>query len=114
MAERRCQMEQFIHFISELYDRHTAEIFLAVLCLIIILMMINLIVASRCRRQIKYLGEKSRDVMRLALSQKATEREKKRGYTDRENRKNDSKERGHAVSKAEEELFGSVMREMFP
>lgn len=107
-------MEYLIHLVKQLYGQHTTAVFLAILCAIALLMIMNLLAVRRCRRQIKYLGDKSRDVMKLALSQKASGRENEREYEVRENRKNDHQTRGHAVSKADEELFGSVMREMFP
>ena len=107
-------MEYLIHLVKQLYGQHTTAVFLSVLCVIVVLMIMNLLAVHRCRRQIKYLGDKSRDVMRLALSQKASGRENERKYDERESRKNDWRTKGHAVSKADEELFGSVMREMFP
>ncbi len=114
MAGRRYQMEYLIHLVKQLYGQHTAVLFLAVLCVLVVLMIMNLLAVRRCRRQIKYLGDKSRDVMKLALSQKISGRENEQKYEDNESRKNDRRTRGHAVSKADEELFGSVMREMFP
>ena len=107
-------MEYLIHLVKQLYEQHLTTVFLTVLCAIVVLMIMNLLAMRRCRRQIKYLGDKSRDVMKLALSQKASGRENEREYEGREKRKNNRQTKGHAVSKADEELFGSVMREMFP
>ena len=107
-------MEYLIHLVKQLYGQHITAVFLAVLCVIVVLMIMNLLAVRRCRRQIKYLGDKSRDVMKLALSQKASGRGNEQKYEEHESGKNDRRTRGHAVSKADEELFGSVMREMFP
>lgn len=107
-------MEYLIHLVKQLYEQHLTVVFLAVLCGIVVLMIMNLLAVRRCRRQIKYLGDKSRDVMKLALSQKAAGREHAREYGEAETQKKERRREGHAASKAEEELFGSVMREMFP
>ena len=107
-------MEYLVHLVKQLYEQHLTAVFLAVLCGIVVLMIMNLMAVCRCRRQIKYLGEKSRDVMKLALSQKASTRERARKSEEQESRKRECRTDGHAVSKADEELFGSVMREMFP
>ena len=107
-------MEYLIHLVKQLYGQHITAVFLAVLCAIVVLMIMNLLAVRRCRRQIKYLGDKSRDVIKLALSQTASGRGTEQKYEEHENRRNDRRTKGHAVSKADEELFGSVMREMFP
>lgn len=67
----------------------------------------------RCRKQIIRLTEKSKDVMKIAMSQRATDSGRDREKYIRKEPETSAK-RGHAVTKSEEELFGSVIQEMFP
>ena len=98
-------MDRLIHFAEMIYTQHTTELILGILGCIVVLMIINLAGVRRCRKQIIRLTEKSKDVMKIAMSQRATD-------SGRDREKYIRKE--HAVTKSEEELFGSVIQEMFP
>lgn len=106
-------MGRLIHFAEMIYTQHTTELILGILGCMIILMIINLAAIRRCRKQIVRLTEKSKDVMKIAMSQRAAGGGRDREKYIRKEADTNAK-RGHAVTKSEEELFGSVIQEMFP
>ena len=106
-------MDRLIHFAEMIYTQHTTELLLGILGCIVILMIINLAGVRRCRKQIVRLTEKSKDVMKIAMSQRAADSGRDREKYIRKEPETNVK-RGHAVTKSEEELFGSVIQEMFP
>ena len=106
-------MDRLIHFAEMIYTQHTTELILGILGCMVILMIINLAGVRRCRKQIVRLTEKSKDVMKIAMSQRAVGTGRDRDEYIRKEPEADAK-RGHAVTKSEEELFGSVIQEMFP
>ena len=106
-------MDRLIHFAEMIYTQHTTELILGILGCIVVLMIINLAGVRRCRKQIIRLTEKSKDVMKIAMSQRATDSGRDREKYIRKEPETSAKRR-HAVTKSEEELFGSVIQEMFP
>ena len=66
-------MDRLIHFAEMIYTQHTTELILGILGCIVVLMIINLAGVRRCRKQIIRLTEKSKDVMKIAMSQRATD-----------------------------------------
>ena len=106
-------MDRLIHFAEMIYTQHTTELILGILGCIVVLMIINLSGVRRCRKQIIRLTEKSKDVMKIAMSQRATDSGRDREKYIRKEPETCAK-RGHTVTKSEEELFGSVIQEMFP
>lgn len=106
-------MDRLIHFAEMIYTQHTTELILGILGCIVVLMIINLAGVRRCRKQIIRLTEKSKDVMKIAMSQRATDSGRDREKYIRKEPETSAK-RGHAVTKSEEEIFGSVIQEMFP
>ncbi len=106
-------MDRLIHFAEMIYTQHTTELILGILVCIALLMIINLAGVRRCRKQIIYLTEKSKDVMKIAMSQRVAGTGRNREEYIRKEAETNVK-KGHAVTKSEEELFGSVIQEMFP
>ena len=105
-------MEQLLHLAQTLYIQHTTEIILGLLACMIVLMIINLAAVRRCRRQVRNLNEKTKEFVRVAMRQNGGESRQKRdrkeygedAYTER---------RGRTVSKEDDEIFGSVIQEIF-
>ena len=109
---RRRLMEQMLHLAKSLYIQHTAEMVLGLLACIFILMIINLIAVRRCRKQVRTLNEKTKDVMKLALRQsEAAGRRIRPGQT--ELQEDGTGRRRREGSKEDEEIFGSVIQEIF-
>lgn len=106
-------MDRLIHLAESIYTQHTTELILGILVCVLILMIVNLTGIRRCRKQILRLTEKSKDVMKLAMSQRVAGADRNREEYIRKEPETNAK-RGHAVTQSEEELFGSVIQEMFP
>lgn len=106
-------MDRLIHFAEMIHTQYMTELILGILGCMVILMIINLAAIRRCRKQIVRLTEKSKDVMKIAMSQRAAGAGRNREEYIRKEPETNAK-RGHAVTKSEEELFGSVIQEMFP
>ncbi len=105
-------MEQMIHLAKTLYIQHTTEMMVGLLACILILMIINLFAVRRCRKQVRILNEKTKDVMKLALQQSETAaRRKREGQQFGRDERTSRRERG--VSREDEEVFGSVIQEIF-
>lgn len=103
-------MEQMLHLAKTFYIQHTSELILGLLACVFILMIINLLAVRRCRKQVRILSEKTKDVMKLALRQN--------GGAGRKQRENDGQDewtgrRGRGNSREDEEVFGSVIQEIF-
>lgn len=105
-------MENIFHLAKSLYMLYMNEMVLVLLACIFILMILTLFAVRRCRRQIRNLTEKTKEFTKAAMSQNnlAAQREKARQRQMGEMQRN-----GQAsVSKEDEELFGSVIQEIFP
>ena len=90
-------MEQILDFMRGVYTQHFSEICVMILGCIFVLMIMNLFAVKRCRRQVKKNVEQNTG-------------EKRRQRTGSAEQKRSRKE----PSREQEELFGSVIREMFP
>lgn len=105
-------MEKVFHLAKSLYMLYADQLVLALLACIFILMILTLFAVRRCRRQIRNLSEKTRELTKAAMSQSslAIQREKAK------QRQMTKEPRGGQapVSKEDEELFGSVIQEIFP
>lgn len=105
-------MENIFHLAKSLYMLYMNELVLLLLACIFILMILSLLAVRRCRRQIRNLADKTRELTKAAMSQNnlAVQREKAKQRQMTELQRN-----GQAsVSKEDEELFGSVIQEIFP
>ena len=105
-------MEQMLHLAKTFYIQHTSEMILGLLACIFILMIINLLAVRRCRKQVRILSEKTKDVMKLALRQNGgAGRRQREGQADRQDEWTGRGSRGN--SREDEEVFGSVIQEIF-
>ena len=97
-------MEQILDFVRGVYTQHFSEICVMILGCIFVLMIMNLLAVKRCRRQvIKMYFEQKKNI-------EQNTGEKRRERTGSAEQKRSRKE----PSREQEELFGSVIREMFP
>lgn len=105
-------MEHILHLAKSLYMPYQNEIILGILACLFVLMILTLLAVRRCRKQIKRLTENTKEMAKVALSQSslAMRREK---VLDRQE-KSAQPEAKKPVSREEEELFGSVIQEIFP
>lgn len=105
-------MENIFHLAKSLYMLYMNEIVLVLLACIVILMILALFAVRRCRRQIRNLTEKTKEMTKIAISQSnlAAQREKAAQRQMPEHAGNGQV----PVSKEDEELFGSVIQEIFP
>lgn len=105
-------MENIFHLAKSFYMLHVNELVLTLLACTFILMILTLFAVRRCRRQIRNLTEKTKELTKAAMSQNnlAVQREKamQRQLTGQQRNGQAS------VSKEDEELFGSVIQEIFP
>lgn len=105
-------MEQMLHLAKTFYIQHTSGMILGLLACILILMIINLLAVRRCRKQVRTLSERTKDVMKLALRQNGGA-----GRRQREEQGPGQDEwtgrRGRGNSREDEEVFGSVIQEIF-
>ena len=80
----------------------------------IVLMIMNLLAVKRCRRQVKETAKRTEGMIKMYFEQKKNIEqntgEKRRERTGSAEQKRSRKE----PSREQEELFGSVIREMFP
>jgi hypothetical protein len=104
-------MEQILHLAKTLYMQYTTELMLGLLACVLILMIIALVAVRRCSRAVCRMTEKTKDVMKLALRQNQTAPQRTRG--DRHNAEEEKKSHGREVSRQDEEVFGSVIQEIF-
>lgn len=105
-------MEQILHLIDSWYMPYADELMLALLACTLLLTIAALFAVRRCRKQIRDLAEKTKEMTKLALSQGSvnTQREKNRIRMDTEENYDGKK----IVSPQNEEIFGSVIQEIFP
>ena len=102
-------MEQILDFVRGVYTQHFSEICVMILGCIFVLMIMNLLAVKRCRRQVKETAKRTEGMIKMYFEQKKTG-EKRRERTGSAEQKRSRKE----PSREQEELFGSVIREMFP
>ena len=99
---------------SGVYTQHFSEICVMILGCIFVLMIMNLLAVKRCRRQVKETAKRTEGMMKMYFEQKKNIEqntgEKRRERTGSAEQKRSRKE----PSREQEELFGSVIREMFP
>lgn len=105
-------MEQVIYFIQTGYQLYFNEVILVGLVCAILLMITTIVAVKKCRKQIHRLSEKTTEMAKLALSQ-AGEKERSTRF-DRETDTMEKEKKQRKNTKAEEELFGSVIQEIFP
>lgn len=105
-------METIIHLVNAWYVPYAEDLTLILLVCTLLLMICALFAVRRCRRQVRELTEKTKEMTKLALSQSSrnSQREKVR------NRINADAEDGgtSAAAQQNEEVFGSVIQEIFP
>ncbi|MCD8133683.1 MAG: hypothetical protein LUE19_07510 [Clostridiales bacterium] len=105
-------MEQILYLVNSWYVPYADELMLGFLVCTLLLMIAALFAVRRCRRQIRELTEKTKEMTKLALSQSSmnTQREKNRIQKDTEENINGKT----VLSPQNEEIFGSVIQEIFP
>ncbi|MCD7922749.1 MAG: hypothetical protein LUE14_08755 [Clostridiales bacterium] len=105
-------MEQILYLVNSWYVPYADELILGFLVCTLLLMIAALFAVRRCRRQIRELTEKTKEMTKLALSQSSmnTQREKNRIQKDTEENINGKT----VLSPQNEEIFGSVIQEIFP
>ena len=92
-------MEQILDFVRGVYTQHFSEICVMILGCIFVLMIMNLLSVKRCRRQVKETAKRTEGMIKMYFERTGSAEQKR-------SRKEPSRE--------QEELFGSVIREMFP
>lgn len=106
-------MEQMLHLAKLLYTQYISELALGVLACILILMIITLIAVRRCRKQIRNLNEKTKEFMKISMRQ--SENSSRMRGEEADMREDGFRGRsGRGISKEDEEIFGSVIQEIFP
>lgn len=104
-------MEQMLHLATSIYTQHMPEIMLGLLVCLVLLMIMNMFAVRRCRKQIKNLNDRTKEAVRLSLKQGERNGRERR---DRVLEDNLRQERGgQKPSPEDEEIFGSVIREIF-
>ncbi|MCD7981546.1 MAG: hypothetical protein LUF32_04395 [Clostridiales bacterium] len=105
-------MEFIIHLVNTWYMPYAEELTLVLLVCTLLLMICALFAVRRCRRQIRELTEKTKEMTKLALSQSSrnAQREKTRTRMIAESEENGLS----AAAQKNEEVFGSVIQEIFP
>ena len=107
-------MEQILDFVRGVYTQHLSELCEMILGCIFVLMIMNLLAVKRCRRQVKETAKRTEGMIKMYFEQKKNIEqntgEKRRERTGSAEQKRSRKE----PSREQEELFGSVIREMFP
>lgn len=105
-------MDTVIHFAVSWYTLYRDELMLGLLACTFLLMMITLAAVRRCRKQIRLLTEKTREMTKVALSQDG--RQTRRETADRYAAPKPAGDTSVTVSRKNEEVFGSVIQEIFP
>ncbi len=108
-------MEQVLHLAEHFYMQRKEELIIALLVCILILMITALKAAGRNRRRILQLADRIRELTKASFSQmKSTGGESGPQNTGKP-AKNNKKETVTEMSAGEEEeIFSSVIREIFP
>ncbi len=105
-------MENLLHLAKSLYMLYQNELFLIILACIFVLMILTLLAVRRCRKQIKRLTENTKEMTKVAISQSNLAARREQAL---ERQTGEAQpERKKTVSKEDEELFGSVIQEIFP
>ena len=104
-------MEQWIHLAKTLYMQYTMEIIVGILSCLVILMIITLFTVRRCKKQVKHLSENTKDFMKYSLQPNSVAEYRGRDREISVESGTSLRERG--VTKEDEEIFGSVIQEMF-
>lgn len=107
-------MEQILDLVKSVYTQHFSELCVIMLGCIIVLMIVNLRAVRRCRRQVKETEKRMEGMLKMLFGQKKnteqSNEDRRRDRTGSAEQKLGRKE----PSREQEELFGSVIREMFP
>lgn len=107
-------MEQILDLVKGVYTQHFPELCVIMLGCIIVLMIVNLLAVRRCRRQVKEGTKRTEGMLKMYFGQKKNT-EQNTGDRRRERTGSAEQNRGRKEpSREQEELFGSVIREMFP
>lgn len=104
-------MEQWIHLAQTLYMQYAAKIVPAVLVCIAILMIITLVTVRRCKKQVVYLNENTKELMKYSM--RRAEAEALREKISAADRPDAAPQAGRERTREDEEVFGSVIQEMF-
>ncbi|MCD8366242.1 MAG: hypothetical protein LUC83_10660 [Clostridiales bacterium] len=107
-------METLFHLAGMLYTQYQDELALLLLVCIFLLMIFLLAALRRCRKQIKLLTEKTREMTRAALSQRSRNIQRGQEDTAAHGTANTAEGGCSAASRRDEEVFGSVIQEIFP
>lgn len=105
-------MENLLHLAKSWYMLYQNELFLGVLACMFVLMILTLLAVRRCRKQIKRLTENTKEMTKVAINQSNLALRRERALERQE--KEAGPEKKKTVSKEDEELFGSVIQEIFP
>ncbi|MCD7865562.1 MAG: hypothetical protein LUG54_06010 [Clostridiales bacterium] len=105
-------MEQILHLLYSWYMLYMNELMPGILVCMLLLMIVALAAVRRCRKQIRDLAEKTKEMTKLALNRSSvnTQQEKNRIQMGTE----ENRDGKNIVSPQNEEIFGSVIQEIFP
>ena len=109
-------MEQMVHLAKQIYIQQNTEIVLVLLGCIFLLAIIGLIGIRRCRRQIIRLTENTKEMTKAVFAKRTETVMHEQNMESQEPEGTaDPEERGQReLSHMDEELFGSVIQEIFP
>ncbi|MCD8218623.1 MAG: hypothetical protein LUD01_11445 [Clostridiales bacterium] len=105
-------MDTVIQLAVSWYTLYRDELMLGLLACTFLLMMITLAAVRRCRKQIRLLIEKTREMTKVALSQEG--RQTRWEAADRYTAQKPAGDTAITASRENEEIFGSVIQEIFP
>ncbi|MCD8046663.1 MAG: hypothetical protein LUE90_08570 [Clostridiales bacterium] len=105
-------METLFHLAASMYTVYRDDLAVGMLACTFLLMIAALFAVRRCRRQIRELTEKTREVTKAVLSQGG--RTKAGEAAGRPSAAETAGGGRPAVQYRDEELFGNVIREIFP
>lgn len=109
-------MEQMIHLAKQIYTQQSTAVVLVLLGCIFLLAIISLVGIRRCRRQILRLTENTKEMTKAVFAKNAEtvmqdeHMEPQEQETSVDPKKRDQRDLSHM----DEELFGSVIQEIFP
>lgn len=93
------------------YKLYQTELFLGALAALCVLMVLTLLAVRRCRKQIRRLTENTKEMTKAALSRNSLAAQREESHR----RQEALAQQGRApVTREKEELFGSVIQEIFP
>ncbi|MCD8230697.1 MAG: hypothetical protein LUD14_02530 [Clostridiales bacterium] len=105
-------MKTLFHVAGSLYSQYRDDLMISLLVCTVLLMIIALFAVRRCRRQVRELAEKTGEMTKAALSQGG--RDVRRGKETRRSAEESAESVPPARSRKNEEVFGSVIHEIFP